>query len=119
MLFDHALRIRRSIRSNICVNCDKRPAGSDKWAAEVHRPCELECTVFNNVPKLAQIVELAEGDANVDLAAAIRDGICIDCHTCQKPLDQRFYACSCALRMNHQKVTGLIEAIVMPACGCD
>jgi hypothetical protein len=119
MLVDHALRIRRSIRSQICVGCDKRPAGSEKWSGLVHRPCELECTVFNNVQRLAQIVEIAEGDPRADLVAAIRDGVCPDCHSCTQPLEQRFYQCNCPLKLNHQKVTGLIEAIVMPVCGCD
>ena len=119
MLLIEALRIRRALRSDICVTCEKRPVGSEAWTSSIDRPCEVECTIFNNVQKLSQIVELAEGDASSDLVAATRNHVCANCHACTQPLQQRFYACSCPLKVNHDKVTGLIEAIVMPACGCD
>ena len=119
MMLAEAVRIRRALRSEVCVTCEKRPAGSEAWKSSIGRACEFECTIFNNVQTLSQIVELAEGDISSDLVAATRDKVCANCHACTQPLQKRFHACSCPLKDNHEKVTGLIEAIVMPACGCD
>lgn len=119
MLLDQTTRIERAVRDKICVECERRPAGSEQWANHMPRPCEVECPIFANVEGLVRVVNQAADQPRTVLPTLLRNGICLNCHACRTPLADRFTGCQCSLRTHHQRVAGLIEAIVIPASGCD
>jgi len=103
------------------VDCVDRPEGSATWDPKVKRPCEPNCTIFGNLERLEQIVDTAEGDSHVDLVRAIRGTICLNCHTCKSAgrIGEREDQCTCPLNVNHEKVTGLLQTVLMPVSGSD
>jgi len=113
--------VKESLRAHICVGCVDRPEGSDLWGPSVERPCESNCTIFANLPRLEQIVDNAEGDARVDLVQKIRGTVCLNCHSCKSPgaIGHREELCTCPLNLNHEKVTGLLQTLLTPVSGSD
>jgi hypothetical protein len=113
--------VRQSLRAHICVGCEDRPEGSADWTPKMERPCEHSCTIFANLLRLEQIVDKAEGDAHVNLLGSIRETICLNCHTCESKgkIGQREDQCTCPLNLNHEKVTGLLQTLLLPVSGSD
>ncbi|CAN5520040.1 hypothetical protein BH10PLA1_BH10PLA1_07590 [soil metagenome] len=113
--------IRQSLRAHVCVACDDRPEGSATWRSNIQRPCEDQCTIFGNLHRLEQLVSNAEGDPHVDLHQEVREAICLNCHSCKSEgrLGERDANCTCPLKMNQDKVTGLLQTLLMPVSGSD
>jgi len=118
---ENTLMIRQSLRGNVCVICNDRPEGSAAWGRKIHRTCEETCTIFQNLERLEQLVLEAEGDPQVDLPWGIRKAICLNCHTCKSPglLGEQDALCTCPLKVNQDKVTGLLQTLLMPVSGSD
>jgi hypothetical protein len=71
--------IGRAIRVKVCSKCDQRPEGSEEWEPTWKRPCEGGCAIFQNLPRLTQIVASIR-DSHLDAyEAAVRNSICSRC----------------------------------------
>jgi hypothetical protein len=44
------------------------------------RPCELECPIFANLPKLAKIAHDDAGNRCAPIERQMREQICVNCH---------------------------------------
>jgi hypothetical protein len=69
------------MREVACTRCSKRVELQLRSGVRVAEPCETECTIFANLPKLEAFPRFA-GDARVDVQRRMREQICIDCHAC-------------------------------------
>jgi hypothetical protein len=69
----------RAIRSKICTQCYQRPAGSEAWEPHFARPCESECAILRNLPKLEQIAAQVNDPGLDAYEAAVRQLVCQRC----------------------------------------
>ena len=112
--------MRRAVRYAICTRCAKRPHGLAPGPA-VARPCEPECTIFANLPKLARIAHDDAGDWRAPIEKQMRELICVNCHACpsagrdcEKSINRE-----CPLSVYALDVIGIIEPILEMRCGSD
>lgn len=70
---------QRAIRSRVCVQCFKRPFGSERLGPQRPRACEGECTIFSNLPRLQEIAAQIHDPTMGPYETAIRDLVCQRC----------------------------------------
>lgn len=70
---------QRAIRSRVCTQCFKRPAGSETLGPDRPRVCESECSIFVNLPTVQQIAETIDDPIMGPYEVAMRDMVCQEC----------------------------------------
>lgn len=76
---DELVETRRALRSQVCMECHRRPPGSDMLGPKAARSCEGACEVFNCLPRLVAMVHRFGGEPPCGYRAAIQSLICTDC----------------------------------------
>ena len=69
----------RAIRAKVCTQCYQRPPGSEKWEPTHTRPCEGQCPIFGNLPKLLGAVMSVHEPRLDAYEAEVRKHICQRC----------------------------------------
>lgn len=70
----------RALRAEVCPQCSQRqPLGP--WPLNQPRPCEKDCTIFINLPKLRIIAEQVRSPGLGPYEYAIQELICQACHS--------------------------------------
>ena len=72
--------LRRAVRFVACSRCHKPRHEGRSVAPHVARPCEGECTIFGNLPKLAKIAHDNAGDRCAPIERQMQEQICLNCH---------------------------------------
>jgi len=70
--------LKRAVRYAACTHCHKRPRAS--FSHNAARPCEVECTIFANLAKLAKIAHDDAGNRCAPMERQMREQICLNCH---------------------------------------
>lgn len=65
-------RIRRALRVYFCLDCHRRPEGSDMLGPEATRFCETGCQRLNCLPRLASLAYQSGGEPPGGYRAAIQ-----------------------------------------------
>jgi hypothetical protein len=76
---DELNETHRAIRAHVCMECHRRPTGSDMLGPEAARSCEGMCEVFDRLPRLAAMVHRFGGEPPCGYRAAIQSLVCKDC----------------------------------------
>lgn len=76
--------MQRAIRVSVCPICFNRPPKSEGYGADVPRTCEPQCTIFQNLPSVKEIVDRAEPSAGV-LKQAVQKSVCPACQISPAP----------------------------------
>lgn len=76
---DELMETRRALRAHVCLECHRRPAGSDMLGPDAARSCEGSCEVFNCLPRLVAMVHRFGGEPPCGYRNAIQSLICTDC----------------------------------------
>jgi hypothetical protein len=74
-------KAQHAVRANVCTSCQFRPEGSEAWDAHTRRPCEDECTIFINLPKLRTIVHDVHDPQLGPYERATRELVCLECQS--------------------------------------
>jgi len=72
--------LRRAVRYVACSRCRRQPHTGGIYPPTVSRPCETECTIFANLPKLAKIAHDSAGARCAPAEQQMREQICLNCH---------------------------------------
>jgi hypothetical protein len=88
--------LRRAIRFIACTRCHNRTHDGRSFAPHVARPCEVECTIFANLPKLAKIAHDHVGDRCAPMERQMQEQICLNCHAHRSSSDD------CDRRVNRE-----------------
>jgi hypothetical protein len=73
------MEARRALRANVCMECHRRPSGSDLLGPEAARSCEAACGVFSHLPRLVAMVRRFGGEPPCGYQAAIQSLLCTGC----------------------------------------
>jgi len=71
----------RAVRSEVCTQCSQREPAQGDWPhLDRPRPCEPECTIFINLPKIRLIAHRVHSQSLTPYEDAMREMICQTCH---------------------------------------
>lgn len=71
--------VRRAVRARVCVQCPRRPLGSEKLGPTEARICESACTIFGNLCSLNGVAAHLAGDPLASYDREIRECVCQRC----------------------------------------
>src|SRR4051812_20862939 len=72
--------LRRTVRSVACTQCHSGARFGNGFSAAMPRPCEVECTIFANLPKLAKLAHDDAGNRLGHVERQMHEQICLNCH---------------------------------------
>lgn len=70
---------RRAVRGEVCVQCHKRPPGSETLGNAEPRSCEGACSIFLNLDTLIQIAGRYDDPTLRPYERAVRELVCQHC----------------------------------------
>ncbi|MCC6581285.1 MAG: hypothetical protein IT440_12690 [Phycisphaeraceae bacterium] len=68
--------IERAVRQRICTQCFNRPEGSETLGPDEPRPCQPNCTIFINLPRLVDVTQRVHSPSMSPYERVVGNEIC-------------------------------------------